>query len=50
MLKCTSQCYGVTKVTFFVPPTGTLMHVDIAGFHNILVTLMKVATAVETRH
>jgi len=48
MLKCASRCYGVAKVTFFVTPTGTIMHVDFAGFHNILVTLKKTATAIET--
>ena len=46
--KCTSVPVGVTKITFFVTPTGTLAHFDIVGFHNILVTLKMVATAIET--
>jgi hypothetical protein len=42
MSKCLSILVGVTDITFFVTPTGTLMHFDFVGLHNILVTLEMV--------
>ena len=40
--KCLSVPVGVTEITFFVTPTGTLKHFDFFGFYNIIVTLEMV--------